>query len=129
MNLIRIDCLQSGIFGTLTSDDEEFSCFTLEHAYPDAINFTAKIPRGTYTCVRGQHQLQGGKPFSTFEVTNVPGHTNILFHPGNTEADSEGCILLGLTRLGDQEVLHSVGAFNLFMDYLEGIDTFQLIVL
>lgn len=32
------------------------------------------------------------------EIGNVPGRSAILFHVGNTESDSEGCILVGDTR-------------------------------
>jgi Family of unknown function (DUF5675) len=81
-----------------------------------------------YTCQRGIHQL--GHPGSlvsieTFEVMNVPGHTGILFHTGNTDEDSEGCILLG-DKVQNFELLDSRNTFQEFMKLMEGKDTFQL---
>jgi len=133
LKLSRTDFLETGIFGILSSDDTLFSCYTLEHAYPDQCKpplYFPKIPKGTYTCIRGMHQLEGMKePFETFEVMNVPGHTNILFHSGNLNADSAGCILLGLQREGNLEILDSRSAFEVFMGHLSGYDSFQLLVL
>lgn len=63
--------------------------------------------------------------FTTFEVTNVPGHTGILFHWGNSEGDSSGCILLGEYRTGSM-VFKSKKAFEHFMTKLIGINEFEL---
>ncbi len=131
MTLTRIDDSELGIFGTLDPDDESFLLQTLEHAYqfPESITWQPKVPAGIYTCLRGLHRLPGmSEPFFTFEITDVPGHTNILFHPGNTESDSSGCVLLGLTREGSS-ILKSRDAFNLFMNSLVGVESFQLKVI
>lgn len=130
MKLSRMVYMQSGVFGTL-SDNDTFFVKTLEHAYsdPNSSNYSPKIPPGVYTCVRGQHQLAGMLlPFETFEVTNVPGHTGILFHSGNTNADSSGCILLGLHQNGNFSLLESRAAFQEFMKYLDGVESFELTV-
>jgi hypothetical protein len=66
-------------------------------------------------------------PFETFEVTGVTWHTGILFHPGNTEKDSSGCILLG-TGINGFTLSNSREAFAFFMSGLEGLDTFNLTV-
>jgi Family of unknown function (DUF5675) len=134
LQLTRMDYLQSGIFGTLIDPESTFAVFSLEHAYavtPDAVSASTdwepKVPKGSYTCQRGLHQLVGmSHPFETFQLMNVPGHTNILVHPGNHEADSEGCILVGLDRQGDTAVLESRAAFLAFMKNLEGLDQFNL---
>ena len=133
LQLTRTDYLESGIFGTLIDPDTTFAVFILEHAYPvvnadsASTNWAPKVPKGTYKCLRGQHQLAGmSQPFETFELQEVPGHTNILIHPGNMEKDSEGCILVGLDRQGDIAVLGSREAFQLLMKNLEGIDEFTL---
>jgi hypothetical protein len=129
MTLTRTDFLSVGIFGQMTSEDGKINLYTLEHAYPDMNNeYVAKIPEGSYQCVLGQHQLKGmAQPFHTYEVTNVPGHTNILIHPGNYNADSEGCILVGLAK-GNNAILNSREAFQAFMVLQNGEPEFTLTI-
>lgn len=132
LTLTRTFKSASGIFGKITDETYALVPFTLEHAYPIDTSFVPKLPIGEYTCVRGMHQLEGmHEPFETFEVTNVPGHTGILFHVGNWNQDSEGCILLGevVVPSGPSLMLsRSKEAFENFMDYLKEIDTFLLTV-
>jgi len=124
---------QDGIFGELLKDNGDGFVVTLEHAYRDQnLNYSPKIPEGSYTCVRGMHRLDGmTEDFETFEITNVPGHTNILFHVGNFNNDSSGCILLGSNVLkadAGWSIQSSRVAFTRFMELQEGVDKFTLIV-
>jgi hypothetical protein len=130
MRLLRTDYLATGIFGLLLSENTAYSWYTLEHAYDDGQGgFKPKVPGGVYTCQRGSHQLLGmAFPFETFEITNVPGHTNILFHVGNTNSDSAGCVLLGAARQADIGILESRVAFQMFLDTLEGVASFDLTI-
>lgn len=134
--LRRTDARSDGIFGDFTFDgDPGRFCFTLEHAYmgpggPPA-TFAPKVPAGVYTCVRGTHTLHNGVPFETFEITGVPGHAGILFHAGNFNRDSEGCVLVGKQvvvdpNTGDEMVTGSRIEFGEFMARLAGVDTFEL---
>ncbi len=127
MILIRKDFNKFGIFSLLTNDDGSNIYFTLEHAYlQEDGSFMAKIPDGSYTCVRGWHKLEGmDNAFETFEITGVEGHTDLLFHSGNVNNDSAGCVLLGLSR-NEEEVFHSRAAFLKFMNSLQGINSFTL---
>jgi hypothetical protein len=133
LTLQRLNFRSDGIFGILTDEDRSQVAVTLEHAYP-AIGqgFSAKIPEGTYTCQRSLHRLHGmDTDFETFEVMNVPDHTGILFHWGNWNRDSEGCVLLGReTHLEDEGsmVTDSRDTFKLFMARASGLDTFELVV-
>jgi hypothetical protein len=72
------------------------------------------------------------EPFDTFEITDVPLHNNILFHPGNYNDDSEGCVLLGkaygMKLNGGKMIVNSRNAFDHFMYLQEGVDSFVLIV-
>lgn len=131
--LVRIEVRPDGIFGELRDVSGDLIVNTLEHAYPDGLgSFTAKIPVGKYICVRGIHQLEGmSLTFETFEVTNVPGHSNILFHVGNFNKDSAGCILVGMSIMktaGAQILGASKIAFDTFMDQQEGCNSFTLVV-
>lgn len=131
--LTRVSWVATGIFGRLQSEDgQELLIKTLEHAYPTATipaRFEPKLPPGVYTCKRGMHQLKNmAEPFETFEVLDVPGHTGILFHCGNVNADSEGCILLGLRADGVMDIEQSRIAFNVFLSYVDGLDFFELTV-
>ena len=126
LTLLRRDFREDGIFGEIDIGNDYF--FTLEHSY----DLKPKLPDGKYTCKRGEHKLHDGIPFEAFEVMDVPGHTGILFHIGNYNRDSEGCILLGLA-LGAMinygvMLVSSKQAFKKFMDIQKECDEFNLIV-
>lgn len=127
MILERVKFTPDGIFSSLSKDGENIA-FTLEHAYPGTDDtWIAKIPNGTYTCIRGMHHLLHGAPFETFEITGVSGHSGLLFHKGNFDSDSEGCVLLGEEIVGNM-VSNSAVSFENFMSVLTGIDSFPLTV-
>lgn len=141
MNLILTRTLfrQDGIFGTLTDESGKEIAATLEHAYDegnsDESTWLPKTPIGTYTCKRGPHRLHGMVDyFSTYEVQNVPEHTNILFHWGNYNSDSDGCILLGRRivanpdKMSDLMITSSKNTFNKFIDLQRETDTFTLTI-
>lgn len=121
-------CRPDGILGVLDDDEGHQLAVTLEHSY----NGKPKLPAGTYTCQRGPHRLHGMKDsFDTFEVLNVPGHTGILFHWGNYNGDSEGCVLLGRVSCDSPKgcmVTSSRATFARWMMDLEGVQSFTLVV-
>lgn len=104
-------------------------CVTLEHSYDGR----PKLAPGTYLCVRGQHRLHGmTEDFTTFEITGVIGHSGILFHWGNFNKDSDGCVLLGHTIADSPQgtmVTDSRATFAKFMKTLAGANEVQLEVL
>jgi hypothetical protein len=143
----RMHFRPDGIFSGIFLDDGTLFMVTLEHAYkrsdPAVAGSLASYPEresipkiitGSFTCRRGKHRLHGMKEdFETFEVTGIPGHSNLLFHWGNFNENSEGCILTG-ERLVDtvrnakptDMITNSRLAFDRFMKLQEGIDEFQL---
>lgn len=85
----------------------DFECFILEDVVREAPGFPVAewkvkgktaIPRGTYRVVISHsHRFQKETP----ELLDVPGFLGIRIHPGNTDADTEGCLLPGRTRTRD----------------------------
>lgn len=124
---------QFGIFGILEDEGGHAIAVTLEHAYASATGFNGKIPPGRYKCVRGPHRLHSmTSDFETFEVTGVVGHDNILFHWGNYNKDSDGCILLGDRKAdvgGSEMITNSKVTFAKFMELQKGLSSFELRVI
>jgi hypothetical protein len=76
------------------------------------------IPTGKYKMVLHKSSRFG----NCFWVQNVPGRDEILIHHGNTERDTEGCILVGIrfgSILGENAVLNSREAMNLLYGKLK----------
>ncbi len=138
LTLRRNDFGEFGIFGTLLDEKSNLVAITLEHSYekdigPNSWVYEPKLPIGEYKCVRGLHQLHNQVGFETFEVKGVPGHTGILFHAGNQNSDSDGCILLGrkiaLNFDGPGNMItSSKNTFLKFMDLQRGVNEFTLTV-
>lgn len=104
--------------------DDEFECFTLEDVVREIPNVPVErwkipgktaIPAGTYPV-----QLTFSNRFRKVmpQLIDVPGFAGIRIHPGNTDADTEGCILLG-TEIGHESILRSRDAYAAFLAKLE----------
>lgn len=131
LSLVRKHLRAEGIFSELLKEDGSIFCVTLEHAYLMDQKWSPKLPNGTYECVKGSHMLHSSmNSFLTFEITLVPNHIGILFHPGNLDQDSAGCVLLGqILCTNPWSVLESRVAFNAFMALQSEVDSFTLTVL
>ena len=79
--------------GRLISPQFEELCKTLENPYINNKKYISCIPCGIYYC----ESFSGGTNKNVWEVKSVPGRTHILFHIGNTEKETQGCILVGQT--------------------------------
>lgn len=119
LDLIRVEETSEGALGLLKYNGRVL-CLTLEPDSRDPRRF--QIPPGSYECRR----FHGRKFKDTFEIL-VEGHTALLFHWGNTEQDTTGCVLLGL-MLGEhpRQVSHSKMAFDRFMVLVRRVENFQL---
>ena len=89
----------------------EFECYTLEdRARPREIKIpkTTCIPPGRYGLTFNfSNRFQRLMP----ELLQVPGFAGIRIHAGNTDADTEGCILVGESR-GEDFIGRSRAAFR-----------------
>lgn len=125
VELIRLEESEAGTFGILRIDKEVF-CATLEPADRENEVNRSSIPAQQYMCKPVESPTHGG----TFEVTNVPGRTHILFHAGNVVDHTQGCIILGqhFGKLHDQRaVLNSGHTFQQFLNTV-GRKPFKLTV-
>lgn len=84
----------NGVLAAVTCEDEKRNV---------KLAGETRIWEGTYQIkfrTEGTHHLKYGKMFPEFhkgmlELQNVPQFKFILIHIGNTDADTEGCILVG----------------------------------
>lgn len=89
--------------GTMTVGGEHF-CETLEDAdreleiYPERKVYGATaIPRGTYKVgITFSNRFQK----DMLQLFDVPGFSGVRIHAGNTHLDTDGCPLVGGTRVG-----------------------------
>lgn len=123
--LTRSDTLPT--YGVLRKPNGVPFALTLERAWRDNRANASCIPTGTYTCKR----MVSPKFGETFEVTGVVGRSAILFHKGNIDDDSTGCILVGESFnfvRGEDGITSSAEGFAEFMRMFAGRDTFELVV-
>lgn len=125
--IYRVESADDGTFGALVIDDQAV-CVTLERPWHDNEPFISCIPDGFYKCKRVDSPSYG----DTFEVIDVDGRTDILFHEGNWKSNSKGCILLGTSYRefsdGTRGVASSSDARRLFMQKMAMVSEFELTI-
>ena len=115
LTLVRSNYLADCIVGSLAIDGRP-RCFTLEDVEREVkVPGKTAIPRGIYKLildysVRFQRQMP--------HILDVPGFEGIRIHAGNTAADTEGCILVGLTK-ANSFIGQSRIAFDRLFDSME----------
>ena len=91
----RTDLSENSTIGNLYVDDQ-FECYTLEDKVrPVKIKGKTAISAGRYEVIINYSQ-RFGRLLPLF--LNVPNFEGVRIHPGNTAADTEGCILVGRTK-------------------------------
>lgn len=79
--------------------DGQFECFTLEDAVrPVKIKGLTAIPTGSYEVIIN-FSARFKRPLPL--LLNVPNFDGVRIHAGNTDADTEGCLLVGQTQAAD----------------------------
>lgn len=125
MKLTMFAHTQYGAFSTLQCG--ESSMVILENPWKDNEVNVSCIPAGIYEVVR----IKDGPREGQWWVTNVEGRTEILIHPGNTDDDTQGCLLPGMelgSVKGKWAVLNSGEALARLNAWCEGVDTFTLYI-
>ena len=126
LELVRVAVGADGAFGVLVQDGRP-RWLTCERTFEDRPERIV-IPAGRWPCSRTVFMKRG---YPTFEI-HVPDHERVLFHKGNTEDDSRGCVLVGLSFGEHQDkpaILESARAFEDFMGAYHGTQSFFLDVL
>lgn len=105
--------------------DGEFECFTLEDIVRpkgEKVYGETAIPAGLYRVT-----LEFSPKFNRRvpHIQNVPGFTSILIHPGNTSADTEGCLLVGQTHSEDF-IGQSKAAFEALFRKMDGAENITI---
>lgn len=127
LELIRLEeNYYFGTFGVLKLDKRVF-CVTLEPRDELNVRGVSNIPAQQYQCLR----YSSDRFPNTFQVTNVPGRSRILFHPGNVAPHTQGCIILAqyVGKLhGDRAVLNSGKTFRDFMAETDRVERLHLTI-
>ena len=130
LKLIRKERTEESTIGDLFVNGE-FECFILEDkdrgltqsmAFADItplkVHGKTCIPTGTYQiAITYSNRFKKYLPL----LINVPGFEGIRIHPGNTAADTEGCLLPGEFRNHNQ-VTNSKKAFAKLFEKLKSVE-------
>lgn len=115
LDLIREKSSKRSTIGKLYINNI-FECYTLEDVErKEKIKNETAIPKGTYTVIiTKSNRFKRDLPL----LLNVLNFEGIRIHSGNTNHDTEGCILVGKTR-GVDIVNKSKIAFNSLFSKLQ----------
>lgn len=114
ITLKRILQTDVATFGVLLNDNYPL-CVTLELPWLNNEPNASCIPEGTYHCIPHNSAAHP----NVWEITGVPGRSDILIHIGNFPADSKGCVLAAQSFSGmTAAVYNSGGAMELLRNVL-----------
>jgi hypothetical protein len=112
----RLHRTENSTIGELTIDGK-FECYTLEDKERDVkIKGETAIAKGTYKVIINQsNRFKKLLPL----LINVPNFEGVRIHPGNSNHDTEGCILVGMNRSVDY-ITKSRKAFDSLFKKMQG---------
>ena len=117
LRLSRIESNDKCTRGVLTVDGEAI-CVTLENPWLDNQEDISCIPAGIY----GLKPFNGATKKNVYQIMDVPDRTYVLIHIGNTEKNTEGCVLPGSyygELAGEPAVLNSGKAMRILRGLLK----------
>ena len=111
--IIRDTFTDESTIGELFLNGERL-CDTLENPWLDNQKNISCIPVGEYPVRLRLARESATKNYLHLLIQDVPNRNYVLFHRGNTNADTQGCVLVGL---GSQQdfVSNSVLAMDLLI--------------
>jgi hypothetical protein len=123
LEVIRFSSHSDSTLGLLfdVTEGRKFLCFTIEdEARETKVKGETRIPAGKYELKLrkegGYHQRYvkkyGSMHKGMIHVQDVPGFTYILWHTGNTDEHTMGCLLLGDTSQQNITKEGFIGASN-----------------
>lgn len=112
----RLHRTKKSTIGELTIDGK-FECYTLEDIERDVkIKGETAIPKGTYKVIINQsNRFKRLLPL----LIGVPNFEGVRIHAGNSNHDTEGCILVGMNRSLDY-ITKSRKAFDSLFKKMQG---------
>jgi hypothetical protein len=111
----RLHKTENSTIGELTIDGK-FECYTLEDKERDVkIKGETAIPTGTYKVIINQsNRFKRLLPL----LIAVPNFEGVRIHAGNSNHDTEGCILVGMNRSVDY-ITKSRKAFDILFKKMQ----------
>jgi len=123
LTLATVSIVDDGCFSVLLDENKIPRLVTIERTFDDGRPI---LPGGVFVCKRRRFNRGG---YMTHEVTGIEGHSLILFHKGNVETDSLGCLLTG-TKFGflsgKPAVLESRFGFEAYWAIAGGVTEYEL---
>ena len=118
INVRRFEFSDTYTISKVTTDVDPEWCYCLEDKTREVegqpvsawkVAGSTAIPRGTYkVIVDFSNHFQKNLP----HILDVPGYEGVRIHPGNTSADTEGCLLVGEGWSGSDMIYNSRKAFE-----------------
>lgn len=129
MTLVREPSARGWTLGRL-SINGHFHCYTCEDVVRPAgepkVRGSTAIPAGRYRVIVNRSprfSKIAGRDVRLPLLLSVPGFEGIRIHTGNTAADTEGCILPGLSYREDRVVQSGEAFARLLLDIDAALDT------
>ena len=117
---------ENGNFGMFLDQSGMPFAVTAELPWKNNTPFISCFPDGVYLCKR----VDSPKFGNTFEVTDVPDRTHILFHKANVpHRDLKGCVGVGekFEDVGGEDAIQeSRKGFSEFLQLTKGLESFTL---
>lgn len=125
LKVIRDTYTDRSTIGRLYINDI-FFCDTLEDKVRDKkIDGITAIPAGTYKMILNvSNRFKKLMPL----LIDVPNYQGVRIHSGNTDVDTEGCILVGLSRTKDS-IGQSRDAFIKLMAELDKYKEYEITII